>query len=112
YPKRAREPLEFIEPRPAPSYPHNGAIKCEGLIIRYAPELLNVLHNWNFEIKPGEKRGVLGRTGSGRSTLALSFFRFIEATNGCNLDIAHIGLTDLRTKPTIIPMNRELPFSI
>ncbi|KZP24950.1 multidrug resistance-associated ABC transporter [Athelia psychrophila] len=109
YTELVREPPEFIEPRPAPSWPHNGAIKCEDLIIRYAPELPDVLHNLNFEIKPGEKCGILGRTGSGKSTLALSFFRFVEATEGRilvdNLDIAHIGLTDLRTKLTIIPQD-------
>ncbi|KAF7972890.1 hypothetical protein HWV62_16688 [Athelia sp. TMB] len=109
YTELIREPPEFIEPRPASSWPQNGAIKCEGLIIRYAPELPDVLHNLNFEIKPGEKVGLLGRTGSGKSTLALSFFRFVEATEGRilvdDLDISQIGLTDLRTKLTIIPQD-------
>ena len=57
--------------------------------------------------------GILGRTGSGKSTLALSFFRFVEATEGHilvdGLDIARMGLTDLRTKLTIIP--REYPWA-
>ena len=66
-----------------------------------------MLHNLNFTIAPGEKVGVLGRTGSGKSTLALSFFRFVEPVEGRilidGLDIAKIGLTDLRSKLTIIP---------
>ncbi|KAF7983210.1 hypothetical protein HWV62_23484 [Athelia sp. TMB] len=90
YTELVREPPEFIEPRPAPSWPQNGAIKCENLIIRYAC-------------------GILGRTGSGKSTLALSLFRFVEATEGRilvdDLDISKIGLTDLRTKLTIIPQD-------
>ncbi len=71
------------------------------------PDLPNVLHNLNFEIRPGEKVGILGRTGSGKSTMALSFFRFVEPTEGRilvdGLDISKIGLTDLRSKLTIIP---------
>ncbi|KAI0683866.1 ATP-binding cassette transporter [Cytidiella melzeri] len=104
-----REPAEFIEPRPPADWPSKGAIKCEGLVIRYAPELPNVLHNLSFEVQPGEKIGVLGRTGSGKSTLALSFFRFVEPTEGRividDIDILTIGLSDLRSKLTIIPQD-------
>lgn len=104
-----REPAEIIEPRPPSFWPPHGAIKCEDLVIRYAPDLPNVLHNLNFEIQPGEKVGILGRTGSGKSTLALSFFRFVEPTEGRILidyvDISKIGLTDLRSKLTIIPQD-------
>ncbi|KAF9548180.1 multidrug resistance-associated ABC transporter [Agrocybe pediades] len=104
-----REPPEYIEPRPPASWPSQGAIKCEDLVIRYAPELPNVLHHLNFEIKPGEKVGILGRTGSGKSTLALSFFRFVEATEGRilidGIDTSKVGLTDLRSRLTIIPQD-------
>ncbi|KAH9916981.1 multidrug resistance-associated ABC transporter [Epithele typhae] len=104
-----REPPEFIEPRPAASWPEHGEVKCENLVIRYAPELPNVLHQLTFDVRPGEKVGVLGRTGSGKSTLALSFFRFVEPTEGRILidgvDISKIGLTDLRSNLTIIPQD-------
>ncbi|KAE9407953.1 ATP-binding cassette transporter [Gymnopus androsaceus JB14] len=103
------EAPEFIEPRPPASWPSSGAIKCEDLVIRYAPELPNVLHKLNFEVHPGEKVGILGRTGSGKSTLALSFFRFVEATEGRilvdDINITHVGLSDLRSKLTIIPQD-------
>ncbi|KAA1472498.1 multidrug resistance-associated ABC transporter [Dentipellis sp. KUC8613] len=109
YSELPREPPEFIEPRPAASWPSKGEIKCENLVIRYAPDLPNVLHNLNFSIHPGEKVGILGRTGSGKSTLALSFFRFVEATEGRilvdDVDISGVGLTDLRSRLTIIPQD-------
>ncbi|KAF9531155.1 multidrug resistance-associated ABC transporter [Crepidotus variabilis] len=109
YTEIKREAPEFIEPRPDPSWPSQGEIKCEDLVIRYAPDLPDVLHRLNFEIRPGEKVGILGRTGSGKSTLALSFFRFVEATSGSlqidGVDISKIGLTDLRSRLTIIPQD-------
>ncbi|EDR07940.1 multidrug resistance-associated ABC transporter [Laccaria bicolor S238N-H82] len=109
YTQLKREPPEFIEPRPPTSWPSRGEIKCEDLVIRYAPELPNVLHGLNFDINPGEKVGILGRTGSGKSTLALSFFRFVEATEGRilvdGIDTATVGLTDLRSRLTIIPQD-------
>ena len=132
YSELKREPPEFVEPRPAPSWPSQGGIKCENLVIKYAvsnrnpssarqfahanphqqPELPDVLHNLNFEVNPGEKVGILGRTGSGKSTLALSFFRFVEATQGRilidDVDIAKIGLTDLRGRLTIIPQDPSI----
>ncbi|KAJ7717035.1 multidrug resistance-associated ABC transporter [Mycena metata] len=109
YSELPREAAEFIEPRPAASWPSTGAIRCEDLVIRYAPELPPVLHSLTFDIKPGEKVGILGRTGSGKSTLALSFFRFVEPTEGKilvdGMDISQVGLTDLRSRLTIIPQD-------
>ena len=58
-------------------------------------------------MKPGEKVGLIGRTGSGKSTVGLALMRFVEAREGRilidGLDIAKIGLTDLRSRLTIVP---------
>ena len=50
--------------------------------MRYAPDLPDVLHSLNFRIPPGCKVAIVGATGCGKSTLAQSFFRFVEAWEG------------------------------
>ncbi|KAK7044499.1 multidrug resistance-associated ABC transporter protein [Favolaschia claudopus] len=109
YSELTREASEFTEPRPPASWPSTGTVRCEDLVIRYAPELPPVLHGLTFDIRPGEKVGILGRTGSGKSTLALSIFRFVEPAEGKiiidGVDISSIGLTDLRSRITIIPQD-------
>lgn len=109
YSELKQEAPEFIEPRPPASWPESGAITVEKLVIRYAPDLPDVLHGINFTVSPGSKVGIVGATGCGKSTLALSFFRFVEATEGRitidGVDIAKIGLTDLRSRVTIIPQD-------
>jgi len=104
-----REQPEFIEPRKPTEWPPRGACVVEDLSIRYAPELPNVLHGLTFTVSAGERVGILGRTGCGKSTLALSFFRFVEASEGRividGLDISKLGLTDLRSRLTIIPQD-------
>ncbi|WVQ95827.1 hypothetical protein IAU59_002926 [Kwoniella sp. CBS 9459] len=104
-----REAPEIVEPRPPASWPEHGSISVEKLIIRYAPDLPDVLHAISFKVAPKEKIGIVGATGCGKSTLALSFFRFVEATEGKiiidGVDISKIGLTDLRSRVTIIPQD-------
>lgn len=109
YSEIAIEAPEFVDPRPPASWPAEGAIEVENLVVRYAPELPDVLHSLSFSVKPCEKIGIVGSTGCGKSTLALSFFRFVEATSGKividNIDISQIGLTDLRSRIMIIPQD-------
>ncbi|OCF33530.1 ATP-binding cassette transporter [Kwoniella heveanensis BCC8398] len=104
-----REAPEIVEPRPPAAWPEHGSISVEKLIIRYAPDLPDVLHSISFKVAPKEKIGIVGATGCGKSTLALSFFRFVEATEGKiiidGIDISKIGLTDLRSRVTIIPQD-------
>jgi ABC-type multidrug transport system fused ATPase/permease subunit len=108
-----QEPPAIIEgSRPPAAWPTTASIEVKDLVIRYAPELDPVLHGVSFTTKPYEKIGIVGRTGSGKSTMALSFFRFLEASSGSisidGIDISKIGLQDLRTQMTIIPQDAIL----
>lgn len=66
-----------------------------------------MLRQLSFELKPGTSCGVVGRTGSGKSSLMLSLFRLIELTRGAiyldGVDTATIGLDALRQQLAIIP---------
>ncbi|OBZ88726.1 ATP-dependent bile acid permease [Choanephora cucurbitarum] len=108
-----QEPPARIEGhRPPAAWPTNAAIEVKNLVVRYAPELDPVLHDVSFSSKPHEKIGIVGRTGSGKSTMALSFFRLLEADSGSisidGIDISKIGLEDLRSQITIIPQDAVL----
>lgn len=78
---------------------------------RYREGLEVVLHDLTCRIAPGEKIGIVGRTGAGKSSLTLSLFRIIEATSGSifidGQDISKIGLHDLRLRITVIPQVRS-----
>ncbi|PWN24930.1 P-loop containing nucleoside triphosphate hydrolase protein [Jaminaea rosea] len=97
---------------PPEDWPAKGGVEVKGLVLRYAPELPPVLHGISFSVKPGEKVGIVGRTGSGKSTTALAFFRFVAFDSGSieidGVDISKISLRDLRSRLTIIPQNAVL----
>ncbi|KAI9486755.1 MAG: hypothetical protein EXX96DRAFT_550463 [Benjaminiella poitrasii] len=105
-------PAQIENHRPPAAWPTTASIEVKGLTIKYAPELDPVLHGISFSTKAHEKIGIVGRTGSGKSTMALSFFRLIEASNGSisidGIDISTIGLQDLRSQITIIPQDAIL----
>ncbi|KAI9501947.1 P-loop containing nucleoside triphosphate hydrolase protein, partial [Coemansia spiralis] len=71
-----------------------------------------VLHGISLTVKHGERIGVVGRTGAGKSTLSLALLRFVEASSGRivldGVDISKIGLEDLRRNVTIIPQDPVL----
>ncbi len=94
------------------SWPAHGAIRFIDYSTRYRPGLELVLKNINLEFKPREKIGVVGRTGAGKSSLALSLFRIIEPATGSitidNVNTSTIGLLDLRQRLSIIPQDAAL----
>lgn len=90
-------------------WPKFGKIKFTDYSVKYRPDTEIVLKNLNFEVNPGEKVGVVGRTGSGKSTLCLCLFRILEPTSGSiiidDVDITQVGLKKLRSSLTIIPQD-------
>ncbi|KAI1300681.1 hypothetical protein EDD11_006060 [Mortierella claussenii] len=104
------EPPAIIEgSRPPAFWPHAGEIVVDHLVMKYAPDAPAVIKDVSFKIKAGEKVGVVGRTGSGKSTFAISLFRFMDPVSGTitidGVDICKIGLQDLRSNLTIIPQD-------
>ncbi|KAF9419736.1 hypothetical protein BGZ94_009323 [Podila epigama] len=108
-----QEPPAVIEGcRPPPGWPNNGEITVENLVMQYSPEDPPVIRDVSFHVKPREKIGIVGRTGAGKSTLAVAFFRFMELTAGKitvdGIDISKLGVHDLRSSLTIIPQDPVL----
>ncbi|XP_069726657.1 multidrug resistance-associated protein 1 isoform X2 [Phaenicophaeus curvirostris] len=97
---------------PASTWPEEGKIEFRGYGLRYREDLDLVLKNINVTINAGEKIGIVGRTGAGKSSLTLGLFRINEAAEGeiiiDGINIAKIGLHDLRFKITIIPQDPVL----
>ena len=89
------------------NWPNEGKVEFINYSVRYRPETSLVLKNLNISINPGQKIGVVGRTGSGKSTLCLAVFRILEPDSGSitidGVDINTIGLKTLRKNLTIIP---------
>lgn len=97
---------------PSPNWPFTGKIVSTRLKLRYRPSTPLVLKGVTVTIEGGEKVGVVGRTGSGKSTLVLAIFRLVEPAGGQilidDVDIATIGLHDLRSKLGIVPQDPVL----
>ncbi|XP_075174074.1 LOW QUALITY PROTEIN: multidrug resistance-associated protein 1-like [Anomaloglossus baeobatrachus] len=99
----------------APSeWPHAGRIEFQNYGLRYRKDLELALKKVTASIQPGEKVGIVGRTGAGKSSLTLGLFRILEPATGTiyidGIDISKLGLHDLRSKITIIPQDPVLFF--
>ncbi|KAJ3094987.1 hypothetical protein HDU97_007368 [Phlyctochytrium planicorne] len=97
--------------RPPKNWPNSGAISIRDLELSYSTESEPVLKKINVEIPGGSKVGVVGRTGAGKTSLALALFQIVP-TRGCiiidGINISEIGLYDLRSRLTIIPQDPVL----
>ncbi|KAL8490023.1 hypothetical protein ACS0TY_025791 [Phlomoides rotata] len=105
-------PATIEDSRPPSSWPENGTIELIDLKVRYKESLPTVLHGVSCTFPGGKKIGIVGRTGSGKSTLIQALFRLIEPAGGRiiidNIDISTIGLHDLRSRLSIIPQDPSL----
>ena len=104
---------EKWEGQPAPAHwPSKGHIKIEDLYFAYRPDLPCVLNGISCEIAPGEKIGVVGRTGAGKSSLFLALYRIVEPRSGRitidGIDISTLSLSELRSSLSIIPQDPVL----
>ncbi|KAF9476386.1 P-loop containing nucleoside triphosphate hydrolase protein [Pholiota conissans] len=75
-----QEPKNSDNGKPPAYWPASGDLRVQNLSARYETESSNVLHDISFHVKPGEHVGIVGRTGSGKSSLALALLRSIPTT--------------------------------
>lgn len=94
------------------TWPHQGAISFKDVRMRYREELEDVLRGLTLEVLPREKIGVVGRTGAGKSSIAMVLMRIVELSGGSieidGVNIAKLGLKELREAIVIIPQDATL----
>ncbi|KAL4651487.1 hypothetical protein ACB092_01G163400 [Castanea dentata] len=109
-PGEAAEEIEGHQPMH--NWPLVGQVKICDLKVRYRPNAPLVLQGISCVSEGGHKIGIVGRTGSGKTTLISALFRLVEPTEGMitidGIDISTIGLHDLRSRLGIIPQDPTL----
>jgi ATP-binding cassette, subfamily C (CFTR/MRP), member 1 len=93
-------------------WPSKGEVIFQDAHLRYRPGLPYALQQFNLHIQPGERIGIVGRTGAGKSTIIMALYRMVELSVGSitldGIDISTIGLNDLRSNMSIIPQDPTL----
>ncbi|KAF9268335.1 hypothetical protein L218DRAFT_954696 [Marasmius fiardii PR-910] len=91
------------------AWPKEGKVEFKDVVMNYRPGLPPVLKGISFSIAPGEKVGIVGRTGAGKSSLMTALYRIVELSGGTididGRDISKVGLKELRTGLSIIPQD-------
>jgi ABC-type multidrug transport system fused ATPase/permease subunit len=89
------------------AWPTNGHLKFTNVTMRYRETLEPAVQNLSFEVQAGMKVGIVGRTGSGKSSILQILFRLIDPTEGAievdGLDVRSVGLHCLRRQIGYIP---------
>uniref|UniRef100_A0A7N9ARN0 ATP-binding cassette, sub-family C (CFTR/MRP), member 10 n=1 Tax=Mastacembelus armatus TaxID=205130 RepID=A0A7N9ARN0_9TELE len=92
-----------------PAWPEQGWLEFRSVVLAYRDGLPNALDGVSLVVRAGEKVGIVGRTGSGKSTLFLALFRMVELSQGRilldGMDISTVGLAQLRSRLAIIPQD-------
>jgi len=108
-PQEESTPARIVPPS---SWPDRGCVEVKDLVIKYREDLDPVLRGISCSIKSGEKIGIVGRTGAGKTTLTSAIFRMVEAHSGSividGVDISQIGLDVLRSRLSVIPQDPVL----
>ncbi|THU91650.1 ATP-binding cassette transporter [Dendrothele bispora CBS 962.96] len=111
YTQIEQEPKPTSEGEPPAYWPASGDLRVEHLSAKYSADGPDVLHDLTFSVNSGERIGVVGRTGSGKSSLTLSLLRAILTSGDVYFDglrTSSINLDKLRSSITIIPQVPEL----
>ena len=105
-------PAEIPSSKPPSAWPSKGAVVLSSVSFRYRPNLPLVLRSVDVAVAGGEKVGIVGRTGAGKTSLISTLLRLAELDAGKveidGVDISGVGLNDLRGAVAVIPQDPTL----
>ncbi|CED82131.1 multidrug resistance-associated abc transporter [Phaffia rhodozyma] len=97
---------------PPKAWPEQGVVEFKNVRMRYREGLPEILKGVSFKTRPGEKVGIVGRTGAGKSSIVQALFRIVELSGGSievdGRDISEIGLDALRQGLAVVPQDALL----
>ncbi|KAL5631354.1 hypothetical protein ACGC1H_007018 [Rhizoctonia solani] len=107
-----QEPPARLPDDPPPEWPQHGGINFRNVALRYRDGLPLVLDGLSFDVKPGERVGIVGRTGAGKTSLLTALFRVAPLSGGTieidGVNIEKVGIETLRHRLSIIPQDAVL----